>query len=151
MPRMRARGSGHDDEAVAARDAHPGASTSTSAAVSSRRRSSLKPGTLRRKKACVMFVPHSTEARLDSTAERGYSKRMRWLAPVAFAILAGCQPPPVRPGVAPAPAQPPAVAVAATAAEPHLSNLRMLTNGGENAEAYFSADGRRLIFQATRP
>jgi TolB protein len=35
--------------------------------------------------------------------------------------------------------------------EPRLRNLRMLTNGGENAEAYFSADGRRLIFQATRP
>lgn len=27
----------------------------------------------------------------------------------------------------------------------------MLTNGGENAEAYFSADASRLIFQATRP
>lgn len=27
----------------------------------------------------------------------------------------------------------------------------MLTNGGENAEAYFSADGTQLIFQATRP
>jgi TolB protein len=76
---------------------------------------------------------------------------MRWLAPVAFAILAGCQPPAARQGVAPAPAQSPAVAVVASAAEPHLSNLRMLTNGGENAEAYFSADGRRLIFQATRP
>lgn len=36
-------------------------------------------------------------------------------------------------------------------AEPRLANLRMLTNGGENAEAYFSADGTRLIFQATRP
>lgn len=35
--------------------------------------------------------------------------------------------------------------------EPHLRNLRMLTNGGENAEAYFSADGTRLIFQATIP
>ena len=35
--------------------------------------------------------------------------------------------------------------------EPHLTNVRMLTNGGENAEAYFSADGQRLIFQATRP
>ena len=35
--------------------------------------------------------------------------------------------------------------------ERHLANLRMLTNGGENAEAYFSFDGRRLIFQATRP
>ena len=35
--------------------------------------------------------------------------------------------------------------------ETRLSNVRMLTNGGENAEAYFSADASRLIFQATRP
>jgi len=35
--------------------------------------------------------------------------------------------------------------------EPRLKNLRMLTDGGENAEAYFSADGQRLIFQSTRP
>ena len=34
--------------------------------------------------------------------------------------------------------------------ERHLRNLRQLTNGGENAEAYFSADGRRLVFQSTR-
>lgn len=34
--------------------------------------------------------------------------------------------------------------------ERHLSNIRQLTNGGENAEAYFSADGKRLIFQSTR-
>ena len=31
--------------------------------------------------------------------------------------------------------------------ETHLRNLRQLTFGGENAEAYFSADDRRLIFQ----
>ena len=37
-----------------------------------------------------------------------------------------------------------------TAAERHLRNVRQLTFGGENAEAYFSADGRRLIFQSTR-
>jgi TolB protein len=36
------------------------------------------------------------------------------------------------------------------AAERHLRNVRQLTNGGENAEAYFSADGRRLVFQSTR-
>jgi Tol biopolymer transport system component len=39
------------------------------------------------------------------------------------------------------------------AAEPgvtHLGKIRQLTFGGENAEAYFSADGRRLIFQSTR-
>src|ERR1043165_6729227 len=34
--------------------------------------------------------------------------------------------------------------------ETHLRNIRQLTNGGENAEAYFSHDGRRLIFQSTR-
>ena len=34
--------------------------------------------------------------------------------------------------------------------ERHLRNVRQLTNGGENAEAYFSRDGQRLIFQSTR-
>ena len=32
----------------------------------------------------------------------------------------------------------------------HLSNVHRLTNGGENAEAYFSPDGSKLIFQSTR-
>ena len=35
--------------------------------------------------------------------------------------------------------------------EKHLRNLRQLTFGGENAEAYFSADGKRLSLQATTP
>jgi Tol biopolymer transport system component len=35
--------------------------------------------------------------------------------------------------------------------EPRLRNLRQITFGGENAEAYFSADGRQLIFQANEP
>jgi Tol biopolymer transport system component len=34
--------------------------------------------------------------------------------------------------------------------ERHLSNLRQLTFGGENAEAYWSPDGTRLIFQSSR-
>ena len=34
--------------------------------------------------------------------------------------------------------------------ERHLSNVRQLTHGGENAEAYFSTDGTRLIYQSTR-
>ncbi len=33
--------------------------------------------------------------------------------------------------------------------ERHLSDIRQLTFGGENAEAYWSPDGRKLIFQAT--
>ncbi|HTI36029.1 MAG TPA: hypothetical protein VL484_00610 [Vicinamibacterales bacterium] len=36
------------------------------------------------------------------------------------------------------------------AREHHLRNIRQLTFGGENAEAYFSADGSRIIFQSTR-
>ncbi len=38
----------------------------------------------------------------------------------------------------------------AFAGERHLENIRQLTSGGQNAEAYFSADGRSLIFQSTR-
>jgi TolB protein len=43
-------------------------------------------------------------------------------------------------------------AAALAAAEPaHLSNLKQLTHGGQNAEAYWSPDGKRLVFQSTRP
>lgn len=34
--------------------------------------------------------------------------------------------------------------------EPHLANIRQLTFGGENAEAYLSVDGTELSFQSTR-
>ena len=34
--------------------------------------------------------------------------------------------------------------------EVHLRHIKQLTFGGQNAEAYFSYDGRRLIFQSTR-
>jgi len=34
--------------------------------------------------------------------------------------------------------------------ETHLRHIRQLTFGGQNAEAYFSYDGRRLIFMSTR-
>ncbi len=34
--------------------------------------------------------------------------------------------------------------------EKHLRNIRQLTFGGKNAEAYFSFDGKKLIFQSTR-
>ena len=62
------------------------------------------------------------------------------LAVIALLAIAAC-------AQSPGPARP----VPASPAEPHLRNLRQLTFGGENAEAYFSADGRRLIFQSTRP
>jgi TolB protein len=34
--------------------------------------------------------------------------------------------------------------------EKHLKNIRQLTFGGENAEAYFSSDGKKLVFQSKR-
>lgn len=34
--------------------------------------------------------------------------------------------------------------------ENHLKNIKQLTFGGENAEAYFSPDGKKLIFQSKR-
>ena len=34
--------------------------------------------------------------------------------------------------------------------EKHLRNIKQLTFGGENAEAYFSSDGKQLILQSTR-
>jgi Tol biopolymer transport system component len=42
----------------------------------------------------------------------------------------------------------PVLCVGQTAA--HLSNLKQLTHGGQNAEAYWSPDGKKLIFQSTR-
>ncbi len=44
----------------------------------------------------------------------------------------------------------PARAVAPDARETHLRNIRQLTFGGENAEAYFSLDGKKILFQSTR-
>jgi Tol biopolymer transport system component len=61
---------------------------------------------------------------------------------VLLATLASC----VRPA---APPTPPPAADLALPGERHLRNVRQLTHGGENAEAYFSFDGKELVFQAT--
>ncbi|HET7697781.1 MAG TPA: hypothetical protein VFK57_18855 [Vicinamibacterales bacterium] len=50
----------------------------------------------------------------------------------------------------PSPDQQASPAASPSGVERHLRNVRQLTFGGENAEAYFSADGSRLIFQSTR-
>ena len=42
------------------------------------------------------------------------------------------------------------LALSSVAFGAELSNIKQLTSGGENAEAYWSPDGKRLIFQATR-
>jgi Tol biopolymer transport system component len=53
--------------------------------------------------------------------------------------------------LSPAPASPPVAAsqvyVDPEPGERHLRHIRQLTFGGNNAEAYFSPDGKRLIFQ----
>ena len=64
----------------------------------------------------------------------------------AALLLAAC---------ASAPSAPPSVPVAPPASlalpgERHLANVRQLSFGGENAEAYWSFDGKLLIFQSTR-
>lgn len=66
-----------------------------------------------------------------------------------LAFLSGCQ--------TQTPEQTPTLEHAASAdtlryaEEGHLRNLRQLTFGGDNAEAYFSFDDRSLVFQATNP
>ena len=47
------------------------------------------------------------------------------------------------------PATPAAAKSLALPQEKHLTNIKQLTNGGENAEAYFSFDGQRLSYQTT--
>jgi len=47
-------------------------------------------------------------------------------------------------------AQTPAPSTTTPQTERHLKNIKQLTHGGENAEAYFSPDGSHLIFQSTR-
>ena len=43
-----------------------------------------------------------------------------------------------------------AAVAAASAQTQRLSAIRQLTHGGQNAEAYWSPDGKRLVFQTTR-
>ena len=52
-------------------------------------------------------------------------------------------------GTGPARPAPPAADLR-EARETHLANIRQLTFGGQNAEAYFSPNGKRLIFQSQR-
>jgi TolB protein len=71
--------------------------------------------------------------------------RNRLLLAIGVVAIAAC----ARPRAVDAPAAP-AATVAADSGERHLADIHQLTFGGENAEAYFSADGRRLTFQSTR-
>ena len=63
---------------------------------------------------------------------------MKFLYPVIFFILAS---------VSTVPGQ---VGNLLMPGERHFRNIKQLTFGGENAEAYFSSDGKQLIFQSKR-
>ena len=69
-------------------------------------------------------------------------------APRRLRLRAGRASAPAAPTAPGAAAPPPASLV--LPGERHLANVRQLTFGGENAEAYWSFDGKLLIFQSTR-
>ncbi len=78
-------------------------------------------------------------------------------ATVALLALAACAPgarPDAvaggTPSAGPSTGASPARAVAADSGEAHLADVRQITFGGENAEAYFSHDDQWLTFQSTR-
>jgi TolB protein len=71
---------------------------------------------------------------------------------LAFLLTTGCQ-------ETPAPAEPTSAAVDTVAVkdslihpeEKHFKSLKQLTFGGDNAEAYWSFDGSKLVFQSSNP
>lgn len=68
------------------------------------------------------------------------------IVPVVAVTLSAQKPAPTAAPVAKSAAQAPLE----LPQEKHLKNIKQLTNGGENAEAYFSFDGKRLSFQSTQ-
>ena len=78
---------------------------------------------------------------------------MRPILPIAATLLVAAISCGRSPSASPAPAPQTAPSEAAQVPSPnerYLTNVLRLTNRGENAEAYFSADSRQLIFQSTR-
>ena len=66
----------------------------------------------------------------------------------ALSVASGCSPRTT--GSAPAPAPGVNLPRPSDPNEPHLTNVRQITDGGENAEAYFSRDGKWITFQSSR-
>lgn len=88
-----------------------------------------------------------------NTASR--EKAGHWLAALFFLAAVALQTSACRPTLAPTPrprasVSPPRASAppVVTSNEPRLADLKQLTFGGENAEAYWSFDGKQLIFQA---
>jgi len=83
--------------------------------------------------------------RLDRVAPS--PRALALFLPIVIATLGlGCS----RDTPQPRPESPPEAPSLLLPQEVHLRNLRQLTFGGENAEAYFSPDGEHLIFQSKR-
>jgi TolB protein len=80
-------------------------------------------------------------------------KPVRHAVPVivlaTLSIVAACSPT-AAPGSSPTPATGVNIARPSDPSEPHLTNVRQITDGGENAEAYFSDDGKWITFQSSR-
>ena len=82
----------------------------------------------------------------------------RYFRQTAVALLATAACTPASDGAAdsasataqPSAATAPTTSVPADSGERHLTQIRQLTFGGENAEAYFNSDGTQLTFQSTR-
>ncbi|HLL55201.1 MAG TPA: M28 family peptidase [Myxococcaceae bacterium] len=70
-----------------------------------------------------------------------------WRLCFAWVLLCGC----AAPAPTPKPPAPPAPKSLLAPGETHFAELRQLTFGGENAEAYWSFDGQQLSFQARAP
>jgi TolB protein len=64
-------------------------------------------------------------------------------------FVAACATPGREQPATPEPRKPAWVVLPDNPLEPHLTNVRQLTFGGENAEAYWSWDGTKLILQVT--
>jgi len=70
-------------------------------------------------------------------------------APLCFLLVAACFAPPT----SMPPTTPPALLVAKDLVQPgeiHLKNVRQLTFGGDNAEAYWAFGGDRLVYQTNK-
>lgn len=66
---------------------------------------------------------------------------------LALSILGSCQTPTTKPETDSAQGK---TALLYPGEEKHLKNIKQLTFGGQNAEAYFSSDGNWIIFQSQR-
>ncbi len=79
---------------------------------------------------------------INHNLTRGCGRPVGWVATLAL-LLGGCA------ERAPQAASSPAVSRAPEPGEAYFTNIRQLTFGGQNAEAYFAPDGTELVFQRT--